>query len=118
MTVKLLKAKMKDGTPIDFELENLGDCIPARDADGNMYEAYTTHLVCKGRFEEYSQVDKKLVDYHPDGWTNRLREDCFHLDKLGVDILTIEDEEGPVPIIIDLTEIPPELKHLFPSSEK
>lgn len=114
----ILNAKMKDGASVVIEFENLGDSVPAWDANGVAYEAYTSHFTCAGRFEIYSRLDRRLVDAFPrdDGWIMRQKEDYAHLDKEGVDTTTIEDEHGPMPMppaALTGDELPPEIRNLL-----
>ena len=83
-----LSAKMKDGTPVTITFEDLGDTIPAFDADDNRYNAYSSKFVCDKFGEIYVQVDKEFIDKF--GADERMARDYDHLDAIGVDTTTIE----------------------------
>lgn len=86
---QLLRAKMRDGSPISMWWLDLGDTIPRIDADGNCHEAWTTQIR-SDKFQEFSQVSKELCRLNGDPCQFRMAEDYAALEMLGVDLETIE----------------------------
>ena len=77
------KAKMKDGTTATVYMEDCGDTVPAFDASGNRYEAWTSKFWSDKFPETYAQCDKKLA-YH-NMMEFRAAEDEAILESVGVD---------------------------------
>jgi hypothetical protein len=64
---------------------DLGDMLPAWDANlDQSYPAYTTHFWCE-HFDCYSQVDKDVVDLSSDALQFRTAEDMAVLEAHGLD---------------------------------
>jgi hypothetical protein len=88
---KLIKAKRKDGSPIELRFWDKGDMIPGRDDNGNMYEAYTSRFCSVDRSVEfYVQTDRWKAEDSGDAVGYRIAKDKEALDAHGIDVSSID----------------------------
>lgn len=81
----IIKAKMKDGSPVIIHHEDKGDSVPGFDSSGNRFKAYTSRFWSDKFPEMYVQVDADIANSKI-----RMAEDYAHLEAAGVDTSTIE----------------------------
>ena len=85
-----IRAKMKSGEDVLIRAEDKGDTVPAFDAAGKSFVAYTTHFDLGAFGEFYVQTDKSFVAAQGNPAQVRIMEDYAALDANGVDVSTLE----------------------------